>query len=43
MRVGGSCKREVRDDPVKAASFAFLLVENSVTRIKTLNSFPLSH
>lgn len=38
-RVGSSCTREVGDDPVKAASFAFLVVENAVASIKQL-SFP---
>lgn len=40
---GGSCKREVGDDPVKA-SFAFLVIGNSVAGIKTVDFFfPLSH
>ena len=42
MSLGSSCERDVRDDPLKAASLAFLVVENSSARIKlTLDFFPL--
>lgn len=39
-RVGSSCTREVGDGPVKVASFAFLVVENAVARIKQLSFSP---
>lgn len=39
-RVGSSWTREVGDGPVKAASFAFLVVENAVAGIKQLSFSP---